>query len=61
VKAGRFLRERLRAKVLALVVAILVLGFGVLLGLNLDRERLALEERHRETARLLTASILTAV
>ena len=56
-----FLRERLRAKVLALVGGILVLGFGLLLGLNLGRERRALEERHRETARVLAASILTAV
>jgi class 3 adenylate cyclase/HAMP domain-containing protein len=61
VKVGWVLRERLRAKVLALVVGILVLGFGLLLGLNLGRERHALEERHRETARLLAASILTAV
>ena len=61
VKAGRFLRERLRAKVLALVVGILLLGFGLLLALSLERERHALEERHRETARLLAASILTAV
>jgi hypothetical protein len=58
---GGFLRERLRAKVLALVIGILVLGFGLLLGLNVGRERRALEERHRETARLLAASILTAV
>ena len=56
-----FLRERLRAKVLALVVGILVLGFGVLLALNLDRERVALEARHRETARVLATSILTAI
>ena len=55
------LRRRLRTKVLALVVGILVLGFGLLLGLNLGRERVALEERHRETARLLAASILAAV
>jgi class 3 adenylate cyclase/HAMP domain-containing protein len=61
VKVQRFLRERLRAKVLALVLTILVLGFGLLLGLNLARERRALEERHRETARVLAASILTAV
>jgi threonine/homoserine/homoserine lactone efflux protein len=43
VKLGRFLRERLRAKVLALVVGILLLGFGLLLALNLGRERHALE------------------
>jgi class 3 adenylate cyclase len=61
VKVERVLRERLRAKVLALVLTILILGFGLLLGLNLARERRALEERHRETARLLAASILTAV
>ena len=56
-----FLRARLRAKVLALVVGILVFGFGVLLALNLDRERVALEERHRETGRVLATSILTAI
>jgi class 3 adenylate cyclase/HAMP domain-containing protein len=61
VRATRFLRERLRVKVLALVVGILVLGFGALLVLNLGRERAALEARHRETARVLAASILTAV
>ena len=61
MKVARFLRERLRAKILALVVGILILGFGLLLALNLARERLALEERHQETARLLAASILTAV
>jgi class 3 adenylate cyclase/HAMP domain-containing protein len=61
VSVRGLLRERLRAKVLALVVGILVLGFGLLLLLNLGRERAALEERHRETARLLAASILTAV
>jgi class 3 adenylate cyclase len=58
--AGLF-RERLRAKVLALVVGILALGFGTLLILNLGRERQALEDRHRATARMLTASILTAI
>jgi class 3 adenylate cyclase/HAMP domain-containing protein len=42
-------------------VGILVLGFGLLLLLNLGRERSALEERHRETARVLAASILAAV
>jgi hypothetical protein len=61
VTGGRLLQEQLRAKVVALVVGILILGFGTLLGLNLGRERQALEERHRETTRLLTASILTAV
>ncbi len=61
MKVGRFLVERLRAKVLALVVGILVLGFGLLVGLNLGQERRALEERHRETARVLATSILTAV
>ena len=61
MKVGRFLREQLRAKILALVGGILLLGSGLLLALNLGQERHALEERHRETARLLAASILTAV
>ena len=57
MKAGRFLRARLRAKVLALVIGILVVGFGLLVGLNLGRERRALEARHRETARFLAACV----
>jgi class 3 adenylate cyclase len=57
----RLLAGHLRAKVLALVIGTLGLGFGVLVVLNLGRERAALEERHRETARVLAASIQTAI
>ena len=52
MKVGRFLVERLRAKVLALVVGILVLGFGLLVGLNLGRERHALESLREWTRKL---------
>jgi class 3 adenylate cyclase len=55
------LRERLRTKVIALLVAILLLGFGGLLVLNLRREEALLVERHQQTARLLAASILTSI
>ena len=36
MKVGRFLRERLRAKVLALVVGILVLGFGLAIHVGIN-------------------------
>jgi class 3 adenylate cyclase len=36
VKVGRFLRERLRAKVLALVVGILVLGLGLAIHVGIN-------------------------
>jgi len=52
---------RLRGKVVALTVAVLILGFGTLLILNIRREREVLEARHQETARVLSASILTSI
>jgi len=55
------LRARLRTKVTALIVAILILGFGILMVLNIRRESEVLVARHRDTARLLAASILTSI
>ncbi len=54
-------RERLRVKVLALIIAILLLSFGLLLILNIRREREALVAGHQETARLLAGAILTSI
>jgi hypothetical protein len=54
-------REHLRFKVGALIIAILVLGFGVLMILNIRREAQTLIASHRETTRLLGGSILTSI
>jgi class 3 adenylate cyclase/HAMP domain-containing protein len=54
-------RHHLRLKVSALIVAILVLGFGVLVILNIRRESQTLVTAHREAARLLGSSILTSI
>jgi class 3 adenylate cyclase/HAMP domain-containing protein len=54
-------RRHLRFKVAALIVAILILGFGVLVILNIRRESETLIVIHREAARLLGSSILTSI
>jgi class 3 adenylate cyclase/HAMP domain-containing protein len=54
-------RQHLRLKVAVMIVAILVLGFGVLVILNIRRESQTLIAAHRETARLLGSSILTSI
>lgn len=55
------LRRRLRVKVIALIVAILIAGFGVLLILNIRREARVLVDANQETTRLLAASILASI
>jgi class 3 adenylate cyclase len=54
-------RRRLRVKVIALIVAILVVGFGILVTVNIQREAQVLVDAHQETARLLAASILGSI
>jgi len=54
-------RHRLRVKVIALVLALLVFGFGVLVILNIRREGEVLVAGHKETARLLAASIVRSI
>ncbi|MBI4241914.1 MAG: HAMP domain-containing protein, partial [Candidatus Rokubacteria bacterium] len=54
-------RQHLRVKVISLILGVLILGFGVLLILNIRRETEALVAGNRETARLLTASIVRSV
>ena len=54
-------RHHLRFKVAALIVAILIVGFGVLVILNIRRESETLIAAHREAARLLGSSILTSI
>ncbi len=54
-------RGHLRLKVIALIVAILILGFGILMVLSIRREAQTLIAGHRETVRLLSGSILAAI
>jgi len=54
-------RRHLQLRVIALIVAILVLGFGVLVILNIRREAEVLVAGNRETAQLLTASIQKSI
>lgn len=54
-------RPHLRLKVISLIVAILFLGFGVLVLLNVRREAQSLIAGHRETMRLLGDSIFTSI
>lgn len=54
-------RRHLRAKVMALILAILVLGIGVLMILNIRREAEVLVSMNEETARLLAGSILRSI
>lgn len=54
-------RRRLQAKVISLIVAILILGFGVLVSLNIQRESNVLIAKNRETSRLLAASIVGSI
>lgn len=55
------LRRRLRVKVTALVVAVLGLGFGALLTLNLRHEQALLVAQHRATAELLATAIVSSI
>ncbi|MFQ5828696.1 MAG: adenylate/guanylate cyclase domain-containing protein [Candidatus Methylomirabilia bacterium] len=54
-------RRRLQVKVISLIVVILVLGFGVLVILNIQRERGALIHQNRETSRLLASTIVGSI
>ncbi len=55
------LRRHLRVKVIGLILAILILGFGTLVILNIRREADALVAVNREAAHLLAASILQSI
>lgn len=54
-------RHRLRVKVISLILAILILGFGVLVILNIRQEAEVLVAGNLETARLLSTSILRSI
>ncbi len=54
-------RRHLRLKVISLILAILFLGFGGLVILNIQREAELLVAGNQEVARLLTASIQTSI
>jgi class 3 adenylate cyclase len=53
--------RHLRVKVISSIVAILILGFGVLLLLNIRREARVLVASNQEAARLLAVSILLSI
>jgi class 3 adenylate cyclase len=57
----RLFRTRLRVKVIALTVIVLLLGFTILLLLDLRHKQEILMARHEETARLLAASIAASI
>src|SRR5262249_9426075 len=54
-------RQHLRLKVIALTLAIVFLGFGSLVIVNIRRAADALVAGNRETAELLTASITKSI
>jgi class 3 adenylate cyclase len=54
-------RQHLQVKVITLIVAILVAGFGVLVILNIQRERQLLIASNREAADRLATSIVSSV
>jgi class 3 adenylate cyclase len=54
-------RRHLRIKVTALILAILILGIGILMILNIRREAEVLVSLNEETARLLAGSILRSI
>ncbi len=55
------LQRRLRVKVISLIAAILIVGFGLLVIVNIRREAQVLVGANQETARLLAASILGSI
>ncbi len=55
------LRRSLRVRVTALIVGILIVGFGLLVILNIRREAQVLVAANQETARILAASILSSI
>ncbi len=55
------LQRRLRVKVISLIAAILIVGFGLLVIVNIWREAQVLVDANQETARLLAASILGSI
>lgn len=55
------LQRRLRVKVIALIAAILIVGFGLLVIVNIEREARVLVNANQETARLLATSILGSI
>src|SRR5437879_341285 len=54
-------RRRLRLKVISLILATLVLGFGALVILNIKREAEVLVADNLTTARLLAVSIKSSI
>jgi sensor histidine kinase regulating citrate/malate metabolism len=54
-------KQNLSTKVTLLIVAILIAGFGILVVLNIRQEMHDHIEKHRQTARLFAASMVTSI
>lgn len=54
-------RRHLQLKVISLIMAILILGFGVLVIFNIQRESNFLTSKNRETSRLLAKAIVESI
>jgi signal transduction histidine kinase/HAMP domain-containing protein len=61
VNAVGFLRWRLQAKVVSLIVAILIIGFGILVAWNIQHESAVLLEQHKEATRGFADAILKSI
>jgi len=55
------LQRRLRVKVIALIAGILIVGFGLLVIVNIRREAQVLVDANHETARLVATAILGSI
>lgn len=58
---GMSFRRRLQVKVIALIATILILGFGVLVILNIERESQTLIAHHHKTSSLLATAIVESI
>ncbi len=61
MKGIQALRHSLAIKVTALIVGILIIGFGALLIVNIQRDTEDRIAKHQETARLLALSVTTSI
>lgn len=58
---NNFFRRRLQVKMISIIAAILLLGFGVLVILNIERESTAMIAQNRKTSDLLASAIVESI